>query len=226
MYLLACSACKKRDIEMFPKGSLIASYEQIVKKLGRVCGCRKTYKYCEEQYTILAKRTLTGTGWTFGGFEGKFTGDSSKVRLYRESDKITIYLTLRKILRSAKDSKVEIYNKPEPSIFGYYPLRADWDDYLYIIKFNNQYLKIGRSFDVDRRVKELSRKSKVPIEKIEILNIFKGTHAKVYELEQELHQAVNYAYHFDSTWTVESFNLDCYSIVLSNVDTSKFLPQT
>ena len=43
--------------------------------------------------------------------------------------------------------------------FGFYPERSKDVDYLYVISFSGEYLKVGRSFDVQRRIKQLKTSS-------------------------------------------------------------------
>jgi rubrerythrin len=41
--------------------------------------------------------------------------------------------------------------------YGYYPEKKDEQDYLYVLDFDGKYIKIGRSFDVDERIKDLKK---------------------------------------------------------------------
>lgn len=43
---------------------------------------------------------------------------------------------------------------------GYYPERKDEVDYLYILNFDDKFIKVGRSFDVDKRINGLRTASK------------------------------------------------------------------
>ena len=43
--------------------------------------------------------------------------------------------------------------------YGWYETRQDETDCLYVLNFNNEYLKVGRSFNLKRRIQELKRKS-------------------------------------------------------------------
>ena len=70
---------------------------------------------------------------------------------------------------------------------GYYPERKDETDFLYVLSFNNQFIKVGRSFDIDERIKGLKKPSESGIKKIYKLRIFTATHQEIYDYEQELH---------------------------------------
>lgn len=53
-----------------------------------------------------------------------------------------------------KDRQRELGN-----LYGYYPERKDEKDYLYVLNFNDKFIKVGRSFDVDERIKNLKKPS-------------------------------------------------------------------
>ena len=89
---------------------------------------------------------------------------------------------------------------------GYYPERKDETDFLYVLNFDNKFIKVGRSFDVDERIKGLRTASKVPKKKIHKLRIFTATHQEIYDYEQELHNELkerNLQYYVD--WSTECF---------------------
>ncbi len=71
---------------------------------------------------------------------------------------------------------------------GYYPERKDEVDFLYVLDFNGKFIKVGRSFDVDERIKSLRTASKVSKKKIHKLRIFTATHQEIYDYEQWLLQ--------------------------------------
>ena len=74
----------------------------------------------------------------------------------------------------ARDKQKDLGNRN-----GYYPERKDEQDYLYILNFNNKFIKVGRSFIVDKRIDTL--KSLSQIKKIYKLRIFTATHQEVYD---------------------------------------------
>ena len=112
----------------------------------------------------------------------------------------------------AKDKQKELGNGN-----GYYPERKDEQDYLYILNFNNKFIKVGRSFDVDDRIKKLRSESK--IKKIYKLRIFTATHQEVYDYEQELHSELrerNFQYYVN--WSTECFENDCQYVLKKLLD--------
>lgn len=102
---------------------------------------------------------------------------------------------------------------------GYYPERKDEIDFLYVLNFNNKFIKVGRSFDVDKRIKKLRTLSKVPKNKIHKLRIFTATHQEVYDLEQELHNDLrerNFQHYV--AWSTECFENDSLFILNKLLD--------
>ena len=100
---------------------------------------------------------------------------------------------------------------------GYYPERKDEQDYLYILNFDNKFIKVGRSFDVERRIPELQRNYGVL--GIQKLRIFTATHQEIYDYEQELHNELrerNFQHYVD--WSTECFENDSLYILNKMLD--------
>ena len=111
-----------------------------------------------------------------------------------------------------KDRQVELGNGN-----GYYPERKDETDFLYILNFNNKFIKVGRSFDVERRIPELQRESSIL--DIQKLRIFTATHQEIYDCEQELHNELrerNFQHYVD--WSTECFENDCQYVLNKLLD--------
>lgn len=110
----------------------------------------------------------------------------------------------------------KIKQRENGTCYGYYPLRKEEIDYLYIIHFKKGgYIKVGRSFDTDRRVKELLKLSNHKRKEIEILAIYTGCHQDVYDTEQWIHEELTERgfYHNESVWSVETFDKDCEDVL-------------
>lgn len=88
--------------------------------------------------------------------------------------------------------------------YGWYPERAEEQDFLYIMNFDNRYIKVGRSFDVDGRIIDLRRESGVY--NISKLSVYTATHKEVYYLEQYIHDNLERnGFWYDSYWSTETF---------------------
>ena len=113
-----------------------------------------------------------------------------------------------------KDRQKEFGN-----LYGYYPERKDETDFLYVLNFDNKFIKVGRSFDVDERVKNLKKPSESGINNIKKLRIFTATHQEIYDLEQELHSELrerNFQHYVD--WSTECFQNDSLFILNNLLD--------
>ena len=104
---------------------------------------------------------------------------------------------------------------------GYYPERKDEQDYLYILNFNDKFIKVGRSFDVDTRIKDglIYESGLRDISKIHKLRIFTATHQEIYDYEQELHTELrerNFQYYVD--WSTECFENDSLFVLNKVLD--------
>ena len=104
---------------------------------------------------------------------------------------------------------------------GYYPERKDEQDYLYILNFNDKFIKVGRSFDVDTRIKDglIYESGLRDISKIHKLRIFTATHQEIYDYEQELHKELRergFQYYVD--WSTECFENDSLFVLNKVLD--------
>ncbi len=102
---------------------------------------------------------------------------------------------------------------------GYYPERKDERDFLYVLDFDSKFLKVGRSFDVDERIKDLRKPKNSGIKNIIKLRIFTATHQEIYDLEQELHSELrerNFQYHVK--WSKECFEKECLYLLNKLLD--------
>lgn len=113
-----------------------------------------------------------------------------------------------------KDRQKELGN-----LYGYYPERKDEVDFLYVLDFNGNFIKVGRSFDVNERIKNLKKPSESGIRNIKKLKIFTATHQEIYDLEQELHSELrdrNFQHYVD--WSTECFENDCRYVLNKLLD--------
>lgn len=100
-----------------------------------------------------------------------------------------------------------------PGFYGLYSDRLNEQDFLYVLNFDNQYIKVGRSFDVDNRIKEglIYESGLRNVNKIHKLRVYTATHKEIWDLEQELHSELKSLgfYHHESVWSDETFNINC-----------------
>src|SRR5574343_31335 len=106
---------------------------------------------------------------------------------------------------------------------GYYPERKDETDYLYVLNFNDRFIKVGRSFDVDERINSLKKPSESGIKNITKLRIFTATHQEIYDFEQELHSELrerNFQHYVG--WSNECFENNSLFILNRMLDSCCF----
>lgn len=107
--------------------------------------------------------------------------------------------------------------KKEGNFYGYFPHRKNEKDYLYIMNFNNKYIKIGRAFDIEKRINKRKTGildcSRFLRKDIKILQVFTSNHQTVYDTEQWLHEELTdrgfYYNKKDGLWSIELFEVDC-----------------
>lgn len=86
------------------------------------------------------------------------------------------------------------------STYGYYKLRLQEEDSLYLIKFTSPnckevFYKIGRSFNVKSRMAHMKT-----YYDLELISTYKGKHYQIYDLEQKLHSLIRSNKHFVSNY--------------------------
>ncbi|AGH32056.1 endonuclease [Vibrio phage PWH3a-P1] len=188
-----------------------------LKNGSKSCRCTSKFHWSQEQREYQIKKVCDEEGLTFIGWVdargyknaySKFKWECSK-KHRREID-VSNFLGGNRCLDCEKDRR-----KIESGYYGYYPDRVDEKDNLYILNFNNKYIKVGRSFNVDKRIKELRGPSKII--KISKLKIFTSNHQRVYDTEQWLHEELRergFEYNDpDGLWSIELFSMDCISVL-------------
>lgn len=180
-----------------------------MKKGIRSCRCSKGYNWTQKQREYQIKKICTEEDLTFINWcDEKYKGVFSRFRwLCKEGHKRTtsIYRFLAKRrCKTCADEKLRL----DGIVFGYYKKRIHEKDFLYILNFNNEYIKVGRSFNVEKRIVELKGQSLC--ENIIVLGLLTSTHQNVYDTEQWLHKELTTRgfYHHESAWTVETFTMD------------------
>ena len=104
-----------------------------------------------------------------------------------------------------QNNKCHECKKEEDGFYGYYKDRIHNSDYLYVLNFDNQFIKVGRTFDINQRIRSLKHSS--GIDNIFIVNLINGTHEYIYSLEQALLQFLR-TYHlsYEVSFTTEAFS--------------------
>ncbi|AGH32046.1 endonuclease [Vibrio phage PWH3a-P1] len=179
-------------------------YETSVSKIMRGHGCKEC---CwDKQRTVfhspeeLARSLCMDQGFIYLDIViGKLNKDS-RVSFICENN-----IQHTKLLKSLKySSNCTCCSKGN---FGYYKDRVDESDTLYIIKSNKGFVKIGRSFDFNRRLSDLEHHFCCTFE---VLHIISDKHKHIYNLEQWLHEELyKRGFYFKTEpVSVETFDID------------------
>ena len=105
-------------------------------------------------------------------------------------------------------------------VYGWYKEKQSEPDTLYIIKFNNEYLKVGRTFEIDTRIRHLKMQSGT--DNIEVMHLYHDKHNKIYPLEQFIHAELRKkGFWFNVGWTTECFCLESFSEILLILEREK-----
>lgn len=186
-----------------------------LKKGLKSCRCSKNYKWTQEQREYQINKICEEEGLTFLGWEteeGYKNSHSKFVWLCPEGHECTT--TVNNFLNGKRCKTCsDIKQRASGNLYGYFPERKDETDFLYVINFDNQYVKVGRAFDIHERMKGsrgLLKLSNMSPDQLTILKVFTATHQEVYDIEQWIHEELTQRgfYHEDSTWTIETFDTD------------------
>lgn len=102
-------------------------------------------------------------------------------------------------------------------VYGIYAGREEQEDILYVINFDNKYIKVGRTFDIKKRLRQLKTQS--GIQELSVIRLFKNKHSDIYKLEQSIHEELRMKGHWSNVgWTIECFNMDSLDLINSILD--------
>lgn len=203
-----CSICSK-DKELFPK-----PFESTLWQIrgGKFpCLCNSGYKsWTKHEYEVRIRRRLEGLPVKWDGHLPEVACASTKLNLVcdKHPDHPWSTTCIDSLFRMKEDNYGCL--RCAEGVNGYYETKIQDLDTLYMILFDNRYIKVGRSFDVNRRLEELKEDSGATM--VEVLQTFQAPHKLIYDCEQACHSyltSLGY-YHHESTWTIESFHKEAY----------------
>lgn len=183
------------------------------------CRCCKSYKWSQDQREYQINKICKEEGLTFIGWG-------------TEEGYVNSYVKFKWVCSEGHPCESSVSNFLNHNYrcitcrliggvgYGYYPKRAQEQDFLYIINFDNKYIKVGRSFDIKERFKGnkgLIKCSKLTREKIKILKVFTSNHQRIYDTEQWLHEELRergFEYNEeDGLWSIELFDMDSLTVL-------------
>lgn len=192
-------------------------------KLGKKgCRCSIAYHWTQKQREYQIKKACYEEGLTFIGWENREVGYKNSQSKFQWicTKGHTCETSVGSFLHKGARCKICMIEKQKEQgiAYGYYPERTQEPDSLYILNFDNQYLKVGRSFRLEERIKQLKKTSGV--DSIEILQIVNGTHQDIYDLEQFLHGELrDRGFEYETDWgSTECFDSDSLKLVYKLID--------
>ena len=191
----------------------------IDKIINKGTGCKKCRynkaKLSEQDALIRFSEVCYEAGYTPVGTIGKYSGTGSMFEYICQKHgnqtvkyKNFIY-TGNRCTECWKDRQTELGN-----CYGRYPEKYEEQDFLYVLNFDDQFIKVGRTFDVIARINKLKALSKIESEDIIKLRIFTATHKEIWDLEQYLlRQLRSGGFQYKLDWTNECFYNSCLPIL-------------
>ena len=200
---VVCSKCSS-DFELFPEP--FKTTHSKLQEGNYPCICDNHKQWNTYEYKVRLGRYIE---------ENNYSGLVIPEGILSSSSRVTFYCEEGHLNDKSLDT---VFNTDggcslcAEGLYGHYHSREPEKDYLYIIQFDNDYIKVGRSFDPNRRIGELIKTSGT--ENVKVLQLYTGTHKDVFEVEQYLHNTLtSYGYyHHESTWTVETFYKEALQI--------------
>jgi hypothetical protein len=159
-----------------------------------------------------------------GFIGGKYTtAKTSKFeyRCLKHGIQSSIYDNFVNTKRGCKKCAVDALRDTCGTGNGWYPKRAKEKDYLYVFNFNDEYLKVGRSFDVEERKDGLKYVSLCA--NIIKVYVFTALHEEIYPTEQLIHSELRQKgfEHMESTWSTETFTNNCIDYLIELLEVSE-----
>lgn len=196
-----CSICSN-DPELYPQKYF--KTRPVILKYGQIpCGCSSRPKLSPEQYLIKIRRVTKEKGITVNGYAEEYHGADTRI----ECECVVCgnkWSPFGSSLKNGNSTGCPECHKPI-GLYGYLPSALDKDDFLYVISFNNEYVKIGRSLDPNKRLQQLRLESRT--RNLKLLYLVKDTHENIFSLEQYLHRRFKNLRHNPLKWeSIECFD--------------------
>ena len=221
-----CPVCSHD--EYVQNGLCTGIFESTVRalKLGKgSCRCYNYY-WTQEQREYQINKICKEEGLTFLGWESEkgYINSSSKfIWVCTENHENSSYISSFR-----GGNRCGTCYRSICTLYGYYPDRKDEEDYLYVISFNDEYLKVGRSFNIEKRIKGgrgLLRLSGMKRDQLNVLKVYTGKHQIVYNTEQLIHKELHCLglSHEESNWTIETFKMSSEMLIYKLLEDSELL---
>ena len=198
-YKVICSICSN-DRELFPLGYFQITRSHLLAG-NRPCGCSPARRWALDEYIVRINR-LPGLTYSILGPSTPFKNNTTKLNCFCNVCLSTFICRISNLLNGTSCPDCAKY---ETFHYGFYPRHVDRQDFLYVLNFNDEYIKIGRSFNVPVRLRGLKHESKCS--NIKVLSLYTGSHVDVFNVEQNIHKVLHSLgyIHLGSLWSNETF---------------------
>lgn len=198
-------------------------YRNFIKVNCRCPKCAGVYKPTEQEAFDNCKIVCEGRGYTPLGFPYGYK-NSRSIFEYHCPKHGKVAVTYTALVHKNSECKMCYKDDMKTSgrWYGWFPKRAEESDNLYLLNFDNKYIKIGRTFNFKQRYSKLKSVSKC--ENLTVLRLFKATHSVVFKLEQEIltECRINGLKYNPTTWKCgETLKSEALLLVLSRLDDNK-----
>lgn len=203
-------------------GVQIVLYSKFRDRKQQCTKCTGRYRPSEQEAISNCKSICDKENYNFLGFVDGFKNAYSRLEYIcqKHGIKNVNYRGFVSIGNRCNDCEMD-KRREAGNFYGWYPERAEEQDYLYVMNFDNNYLKVGRSFDVTQRMSELKSDSKC--NNITKMAIYTAPHKIIWPTEQEIHDELrDRGFEFkNKTWNSnELFTMDCSFVLKKLLDIS------
>lgn len=213
--------CSKCSFDKYVKGGACTgrfyTNMQRIEKGTISCRCNEKFSFTKEQMEIRLNDICEEEKITYKNMEGDYSITKSKtlMKWVCENGHV-VTQPISNFIRGArcKQCVVEAGN-----FNGYFPERSEEKDHLYFYNFSEKYVKVGRAFNLEARIKNKTNgllcSSGISEDQLDLKCLYTSDHKEVYRTEQNIHQVLRdmgFSYK-EETWSTELFQLGCEGVV-------------
>ncbi|QVV97524.1 putative homing endonuclease [Vibrio phage ICP1] len=184
-YIYKCPVCSE---DMYTKAGVCTgrfiSYRGSLSKGIKACRCSKGYRWKKNEIELYLNHELSKIGWKFGGW---LTDYKKALSFFNFTCDRGHYhkLTVNDFKCGTRCGQCALEDSlVDGRANGYFPERENEQDYLYLLDFQGEFIKIGRSFNIKARISKL--RSESSIKDVNLIYYSQGNHGDVYRYEQQI----------------------------------------
>lgn len=208
--------CPIHSYEWFPCVNNIVNMEQGCIK------CAGVYSPTEQEAINICIKACNAENYTFLKFPDGYRNSYSRFEYDCPKHGVQSAIYNDFINSNARCRKCYVDRQRENGhLRGKYLHRLADPDYLYILNFNNEYIKVGRTFSTKDRFNNLKSVSKC--ENMKVLSIFTDKHIAVWDLEQLIHKELRMKYLDivpENWYSEETFSMESLPTVYDIISTA------